>query len=91
MKEVFVLIPYFWAVFGTIFDLYLLSFQIYEIRDRLTEVIRAWPQAWGPYEEHSIAVITPYPDQAMGLRIKLKLEGFAFVDVEALSNVLCEW
>jgi hypothetical protein len=57
------------------------------VRDRVLALVKAWPAAWGSAKEHSIAVLTPYADQALALRVNFKLNGLSFVDVETISNV----
>ncbi|KAJ8936128.1 hypothetical protein NQ318_022210 [Aromia moschata] len=37
--------------------------EVYEVVERVAELKRNWPTEWGPYNDQSIGVVTPYSDQ----------------------------
>ena len=39
------------------------NFQVYEVVERVAELQRTWPKAWGHRDENSIGIVTPYYDQ----------------------------
>lgn len=37
--------------------------EVYEVVDRVAELQASWPKEWGPRDDSSIGVVTPYYDQ----------------------------
>eukprot|EP00090_Calanus_glacialis_P043171 TRINITY_DN7638_c0_g1_i1.p1 TRINITY_DN7638_c0_g1~~TRINITY_DN7638_c0_g1_i1.p1 ORF type:complete len:1395 (-),score=231.54 TRINITY_DN7638_c0_g1_i1:680-4864(-) len=61
--------------------------EVYEIVDRLAELKRNWPKAWGRKEETEIGVVTPYHDQVMRIRSELRKKKLYNISVERVLNV----
>jgi len=61
--------------------------EVYEIVDRLAELKRNWPKAWGRKEETEIGVVTPYSDQVMRIRSELRKKKLYNISVERVLNV----
>ena len=62
--------------------------EVYEVVDRLVELKRNWPKAWGRKEDTEIGVVTPYHDQVMRIRSELrKKKGLHNISVERVLNV----
>lgn len=43
--------------------------EVYEVVERVAELQRAWPACWGPLDEGSIGVVSPYSDQVWAFLI----------------------
>lgn len=67
--------------------LVLLLLQVYELVERVIELKNNWPECWGKFNEHSIGVMTPYPDQVYRIRIELKKRKMMGISVERVLNV----
>jgi len=61
--------------------------EVYEIVDRLAELKRNWPKAWGRKEDCEIGVVTPYHDQVMRIRSELRKKKLYNISVERVLNV----
>ena len=61
--------------------------EVYEVVDRLAELKRNWPKAWGRKEETEIGVVTPYHDQVMRIRSELRKKKLHNISVERVLNV----
>ena len=59
--------------------------------ERVEEIYRKWPAAWGEHGECSIGVVTPYADQVFRMRIALRKKRLHDVSVERVLNVQGEW
>lgn len=46
-----------------------------------------WPERWGKFNEYSIGIMTPYPDQVYRIRIELKKRKILGISVERVLNV----
>lgn len=55
--------------------------------ERVIELKNNWPECWGKFNEHSIGVMTPYPDQVYRIRIELKKRKMMGISVERVLNV----
>lgn len=45
-------------------SVYLCALQVFELTEKISELISSWPQKWGDYrDENAIGVLTPYADQ----------------------------
>ena len=52
--------------------------EVYEVVERVSELQRTWPTAaWGPRNENSIGVVTPYYDQVQRIRSELQAHKYA--------------
>lgn len=63
------------------------SRQVFEIVERVEELRRKWPVAWGKLDEGSIGVVTPYADQVFRIRSELRKKRLSEVNVERVLNV----
>ncbi len=61
--------------------------QVYEVVERVAELYKMWPKSWGPIDEESIGVVSPYSDQVMRIRSELRKRKLAHVSVERVLNV----
>jgi len=41
---------------------------VFEVVERVEELRRKWPVAWGKLDDGSIGVVTPYADQVFRIR-----------------------
>lgn len=42
--------------------------QVFELTEKVSELISSWPEKWGDYrDENAIGVLTPYADQVSDL------------------------
>lgn len=63
------------------------SFQVFEIVERVEELRKKWPVAWGKLDEGSIGVVSPYADQVFRIRAELRKKRMHEVSVERVLNV----
>lgn len=61
--------------------------EVYEIVDRVCELKRKWPPAWGKFNDQSIGIMTPYADQVFRIRSELRKKRLAGISVERVLNV----
>uniref|UniRef100_A0A8C4QKN2 Helicase with zinc finger n=1 Tax=Eptatretus burgeri TaxID=7764 RepID=A0A8C4QKN2_EPTBU len=61
--------------------------EVSEVVERVEEIYRKWPAAWGEHGECSIGVVTPYADQVFRMRIALRKKRLHDVSVERVLNV----
>lgn len=61
--------------------------EVYEIVDRVCELRRKWPAAWGKFTDQSIGIMTPYADQVFRIRSELRKKRLAGISVERVLNV----
>lgn len=61
--------------------------QVFEIVERVEEMRRKWPVAWGKLDESSIGVVSPYADQVFRIRAELRKKRMPEVSVERVLNV----
>lgn len=61
--------------------------EVYEIVDRVCELRRRWPPAWGKFNDQSIGIMTPYADQVFRIRSELRKKRLAGISVERVLNV----
>lgn len=61
--------------------------EVYEIVDRVCELRRKWPPAWGKFNDQSIGIMTPYADQVFRIRSELRKKRLAGISVERVLNV----
>ncbi|XP_072098762.1 probable helicase with zinc finger domain isoform X1 [Mobula birostris] len=61
--------------------------EVFEIVERVEELRRKWPVAWGKLDEGSIGVVTPYADQVFRIRSELRKKRLSEVNVERVLNV----
>lgn len=62
-------------------------FQVFEIVERVEELRKKWPVAWGKLDEGSIGVVSPYADQVFRIRAELRKKRMHEVSVERVLNV----
>ncbi|MGH0143755.1 UNVERIFIED_CONTAM: hypothetical protein FKN15_044783 [Acipenser sinensis] len=60
---------------------------VFEIVERVEELRKKWPVAWGKLDEGSIGVVTPYADQVFRIRAELRKKRMSDVSVERVLNV----
>lgn len=56
--------------------------EVYEIVERVGELKRRWPTAWGKFNDTSIGILTPYADQVFRIRSELRKKKLAGISVE---------
>lgn len=61
--------------------------QVFEIVERVEEMRKKWPVAWGKLDEGSIGVVSPYADQVFRIRAELRKKRMPEVSVERVLNV----
>ncbi|KAL3877847.1 hypothetical protein ACJMK2_035491 [Sinanodonta woodiana] len=61
--------------------------EVQEIVERVEELFKNWPEAWGERSAKEIGVVTPYYDQVQLIRKALKKKYLRDVTVERISNV----
>ncbi|KAL2101165.1 hypothetical protein ACEWY4_002926 [Coilia grayii] len=61
--------------------------EVFEIVERVEEMRRKWPVAWGKLDEGSIGVVSPYADQVFRIRAELRKKRMPDVSVERVLNV----
>ncbi|XP_014771741.1 probable helicase with zinc finger domain [Octopus bimaculoides] len=61
--------------------------EVYEVAERVTELVKSWPSEWEPFGENSIGVVTPYGDQVQKIRTELRKRDLGGVSVERVVNV----
>lgn len=63
------------------------STQVFEIVERVEELRKKWPVAWGKLDDGSIGVVSPYADQVFRIRAELRKKRMHEVSVERVLNV----
>ncbi|XP_011786158.1 PREDICTED: probable helicase with zinc finger domain [Colobus angolensis palliatus] len=61
--------------------------EVFEVVERVEELRRKWPVAWGKLDDGSIGVVTPYADQVFRIRAELRKKRLSDVNVERVLNV----
>ncbi|OCT63161.1 probable helicase with zinc finger domain [Xenopus laevis] len=61
--------------------------EVFEVVERVEELRRKWPVAWGKLDEGSIGVVTPYADQVFRIRAELRKKRLSEISVERVLNV----
>lgn len=61
--------------------------EVYELVERISELKKKWPAAWGKIDEHSIGIMTPYADQVFRIRSELRKRRMGGISVERVLNV----
>jgi len=61
--------------------------EVYEIVERVCELRKKWPSAWGKFNDQSIGIMTPYADQVFRIRSELRKKRMAGISVERVLNV----
>ncbi|KAI2666610.1 putative helicase with zinc finger domain [Labeo rohita] len=59
----------------------------YNNAERVEEMRKKWPVAWGKLDEGSIGVVSPYADQVFRIRAELRKKRMPEVSVERVLNV----
>lgn len=72
--------------FCLLFDLTSPS-KVFEIVERVEELRKKWPVAWGKLDDGSIGVVSPYADQVFRIRAELRKKRLHDVSVERVLNV----
>lgn len=62
-------------------------FQMYEVVDRVDDLVKKWPEEWGELNGNSISVVSPYMDQVIRIRGELRKRKIYNVSVERVLNV----
>lgn len=55
--------------------------------ERVEELRKKWPVAWGKLDDGSIGVVSPYADQVFRIRAELRKKRLHDVSVERVLNV----
>ncbi|XP_063697246.1 probable helicase with zinc finger domain [Culicoides brevitarsis] len=61
--------------------------EVYEVVERVCELRKKWPSAWGKINDQSIGIMTPYADQVFRIRSELRKRRMAGISVERVLNV----
>lgn len=61
--------------------------EVYEVVERVADLVAQWPSAWGEFAEGSIGIMTPYADQVSRIRMQLRKRKLGKVSVERVLNV----
>ncbi|KAF3852034.1 hypothetical protein F7725_005389 [Dissostichus mawsoni] len=61
--------------------------EVFEIVERVEELRKKWPVAWGKLDDGSIGVVSPYADQVFRIRAELRKKRMHEVSVERVLNV----
>uniref|UniRef100_A0A8D8U4A8 Probable helicase with zinc finger domain n=1 Tax=Cacopsylla melanoneura TaxID=428564 RepID=A0A8D8U4A8_9HEMI len=61
--------------------------EVYEVVERVSELKKKWPSAWGKLDEHAIGIMTPYADQVVRIRSELRKRRMGGISVERVLNV----
>ncbi|KAI8742129.1 helicase with zinc finger domain [Biomphalaria glabrata] len=61
--------------------------EVYEIVERVDELKKKWPEAWGAFDNNGISIVAPYSDQVARIRAELRKRKLFNVNVERVSNV----
>uniref|UniRef100_A0A674MH22 Helicase with zinc finger n=1 Tax=Takifugu rubripes TaxID=31033 RepID=A0A674MH22_TAKRU len=61
--------------------------EVFEIVERVEELRKKWPVAWGKLDDGSIGVVSPYADQVFRIRAELRKKRLHDVSVERVLNV----
>uniref|UniRef100_A0A8C9YG57 Probable helicase with zinc finger domain n=1 Tax=Sander lucioperca TaxID=283035 RepID=A0A8C9YG57_SANLU len=61
--------------------------EVFEIVERVEELRKKWPVAWGKLDDCSIGVVSPYADQVFRIRAELRKKRMHEVSVERVLNV----
>ncbi|XP_059155156.1 probable helicase with zinc finger domain [Physella acuta] len=61
--------------------------EVYEIVERVDELKKKWPEAWGAFDNNGISIVAPYSDQVARIRAELRKRKLFNVNVERVLNV----
>lgn len=61
--------------------------EVYEVVERVCELRKKWPPAWGKINDQSIGIMTPYADQVFRIRSELRKRRMGGISVERVLNV----
>lgn len=61
--------------------------EVYEVVERVSELRKRWPSAWGKLNDTSIGIMTPYADQVFRIRSELRKRRMGGISVERVLNV----
>lgn len=61
--------------------------EVYEVVERVCELKKKWPAAWGKMDDQSIGIMTPYADQVFRIRSELRKRRMGGISVERVLNV----
>lgn len=61
--------------------------EVYEVVERVSELRKKWPSAWGKINDASIGIMTPYADQVFRIRSELRKRRMGGISVERVLNV----
>eukprot|EP00057_Strongylocentrotus_purpuratus_P033405 XP_791308.3 PREDICTED: helicase with zinc finger domain 2 [Strongylocentrotus purpuratus] len=61
--------------------------EMLEVAFRVEDLYQNWPPAWGPLDDESIAVLTPYTLQVHLIRKELRRRGLGQITVDTVQNV----
>lgn len=61
--------------------------EVYEIVERVDELKKKWPEAWGAFDNNGVSIVAPYIDQVARIRFELRKRKLFNVNVERVLNV----
>lgn len=61
--------------------------EVYEVVERVQDLRKQWPSAWGKMNDQSIGIMTPYADQVFRIRSELRKRKMGGISVERVLNV----
>ncbi|GFS08344.1 helicase with zinc finger domain 2 [Elysia marginata] len=61
--------------------------EVYEIVERVDELKKKWPEAWGAFDNNGVSIVAPYIDQVARIRSELRKRKLFNVNVERVLNV----
>ncbi|CAG5131356.1 unnamed protein product [Candidula unifasciata] len=61
--------------------------EVYEIVERVDELKKKWPEAWGAFDNNGISIVAPYSDQVARIRAELRKRKLFGVNVERVLNI----
>lgn len=81
-------LPFLFSKHLHIFNMHMyVCLKVFEVVERVEELRRKWPVAWGKLDDGSIGVVTPYADQVFRIRAELRKKRLSDVNVERVLNV----
>ncbi|KAK3765648.1 hypothetical protein RRG08_063685 [Elysia crispata] len=61
--------------------------EVYEIVERVDELKKKWPEAWGAFDNNGVSIVAPYIDQVARIRSELRKRKLFNINVERVLNV----
>ncbi|ESO87147.1 hypothetical protein LOTGIDRAFT_106967, partial [Lottia gigantea] len=61
--------------------------EVFEVVERVVDLQRKWLDEWGPMNDSSISIVTPYADQVKFIRNELRRQKLYHISVERVHNI----